>query len=55
MKCVHFAVYIVCEKLILTCTAIEHTSIMSTKLEIMTISIKTKVVFKFEASQMMCV
>ena len=42
--------------LILTC--IEHTSAMSPeliKLRIMTISIKTKVLVKFEISEMMCV
>ena len=58
MKCVSFAinVCIICEMLFLTCT--EHNSTMSPelmKLRIMTISIKTMVLIKFETSGMMCV
>ena len=57
MKIVPFGVNIcICEMLILTC--IEHTSTMSPelmKLRIMTISIKTKVLIKFGASEMICV
>ena len=57
VKCVPFDVNIcICEMLILTC--IEHTSTMSPeimKLRIMTVSIKTKVLIKFGASEMMCV
>ena len=57
MKCVPFAVNVcICEMLILTC--IEHTSTMSPelmKLGIMTISIKTKVLIKFGASELICV
>ena len=36
-------------------TYFNHVDRQATKLNNMTISIKTKVVFKFEASQMMCV
>ena len=58
MKYVLFVVNvcILCEMLIFTCT--EYTSTMSPelmKLRIMTISIKTKVLIKFGASEMMCV
>ena len=58
MKCVPFAinVCIICEMLILTC--IEHNSTMSPelmKLRIMTISIKTMVLIKFGASELICV
>ena len=54
MKCVPFAVNVlcICEMLILTC--IEHTSTMSPelmKLRIMTISVKTKVLIKFGTSE----
>ena len=46
----------ICEMLFLTCT--EHASTMSPelmKLRIMTISIKTKVLIKFGASELICV
>ena len=53
MKCVHFAVHVKCSS-----SHVQNTPQprrQSTKLNSMIISIKTKVVFKFEASQMMCV
>ncbi len=57
MKCVPFTVNVcICELLFLACT--EHTSTMSPelmKLRVMTISIKTKVLIKFGASELMCV
>ena len=58
MKCVPFAVNVlcICEMLFLTCT--ELTSTMSPelmKLRIMTISIKTKVLIKFGASELIYV
>ena len=53
MKCVHFDVHVKSSSSHVLNTPQPRRQ--STKLKNMTISIKTKVVFKFETSQMMCV